>query len=197
MYGSIMKCLLRGRCTIWWGWRVFIFMPHIANDVVYVIYILIIKFILHGRSSIWWSATLMTVFFVYCKWCYIYDTDQLRNLFSVLYVIFGEVGGWFLLLCMYILNDVINEIMINYEVLFTAGYIEICCSFSSTAQSGGWCFKNRTRIGDIHCCEWWTIDQLTNLSDWLNDWLTIWLTGSLPQWLPDLLTDRLTNWWTD
>ena len=50
-HGSFMRFFLRGRCNIWWSWRVTLLARRIVNDVSYVI----MKFFLCGRRSIWWS----------------------------------------------------------------------------------------------------------------------------------------------
>ena len=34
-----MRFILRGRCSIWWGWRVLTVAPRIVNDVSYVMWI--------------------------------------------------------------------------------------------------------------------------------------------------------------
>ena len=51
------SALLRGRRSIWWGWRVMLVVPRIINDVPYV------TKIKHGRGrcSIWWGWRVMLV----------------------------------------------------------------------------------------------------------------------------------------
>ena len=63
---SLMTFILRGRRSIWWGWRVTLLAPRIGNDVSQVtLHALemtfhmwrrsLMTFILRGRRSIWWG----------------------------------------------------------------------------------------------------------------------------------------------
>ena len=53
---SSMTFILRGRCSIWWGWGVTVLAQLIGNDVSYVTQILLTPILL-GRRSIWWSSS--------------------------------------------------------------------------------------------------------------------------------------------
>ena len=57
---SFLTFILRGRRSIWWGWRVTWLAPRIGNDVSYVTQALM-TLILRGRRSIWWSWTVTLV----------------------------------------------------------------------------------------------------------------------------------------
>ena len=90
-----MRCILRGRRTIWWGWRVMPVAPRIVSDVSYVMRI-------HHEIHFAWQARYLVRLEVdaccsaHCKWPFICDADQSWHSFCVAGAVFGEVGGRFL-----------------------------------------------------------------------------------------------------
>ena len=95
--GSIMRFILRGRRSIWWGWRVLTVAPRIANDVSYVMWIN------HEIHFAWQAQYLVKLegdacCSAYCKWRFICDADQSWDSFCVAGAVFAEVGGCLLLL---------------------------------------------------------------------------------------------------
>ena len=93
-----MRFILRGRRSIWWGWRVLTVAPRIVNDVSYVMRI-------NHEIHLAWQAQYLVRLqgddccSAHCKWRFICDVDQSWDSFCVAGAIFGEVGGWCLLLC--------------------------------------------------------------------------------------------------
>ena len=57
---SLMTFILRGRRSIWWGWRVTLLAPRIGNDV-WKWRRSLMTFILRGRRSIWWGRRVTLV----------------------------------------------------------------------------------------------------------------------------------------
>ena len=131
--GSIMRCILRGRRSIWWGSRLTLLAPRILNDVSYVRRInheihfawqaqYLVKVegdyccsahskwrficetrINHGIHFAWQAQYLVKLdcescCSAHCKWRFICDADQSSQSFCVAGAVFGEVGGWLLLL---------------------------------------------------------------------------------------------------
>ena len=95
---SIMTFILRGRRSIWWGWRVMPVAPRIVNDVSYVMRIN------HQIHFAWQAQYLVRLegddsCSAHCKWRFICDADQSWDSFCVAGAVFGEVGGCLLLLC--------------------------------------------------------------------------------------------------
>ena len=94
---SIMRVILRGRRSIWWGWRVMPVAPRIVNDVLYVTKI-------NHESHFTWQVQYLVRLagdarcFAHYKWRFICDEDQARESFCVAGAVFGEVGGRCLLL---------------------------------------------------------------------------------------------------
>ena len=89
--------ILRGRRSIWWGWRVLPVAPRIVNDVAYVMRIN------HDIHFVWQAQYLVRLegdacCSPHCKWRFICDADQSWHSFCVASAVFGEVGGWSLLL---------------------------------------------------------------------------------------------------
>ena len=89
--GSIMRFVLRGRRSIWWGWRVMPFALRIVHDVSYVMRI-------NHEIHFAWQAQ----YFVrlegaaccsaHCQWRFICDADQSWDSFCVAGAVFAEVG---------------------------------------------------------------------------------------------------------
>ena len=95
--GSIMRFILHGRRSIWWGWRVMPVAPRIVNDVSYVMWIN------HEIHFAWQAQYLVKLegdacCSAHCKWRFICDVDQSWDSFCVAGAVFGEVGGCWLLL---------------------------------------------------------------------------------------------------
>ena len=94
---SLMTFILRGRRSIWWGWRVTLLAPRIGNDVSYVTQII-------GDIHFAWQAQYLVrlegdfTCFTHWKWRFICDTDHWWRSFCVAGAVFGEVGGWLYLL---------------------------------------------------------------------------------------------------
>ena len=94
---SLMTCILRGRRSIWWGWRVTLLAPHIGNDVSYVRQI-------PDDLDIAWQAQYLVrlagdfTFSAHWKWSFICHADHWWRSFCVAGAVFGEVGGWLYLL---------------------------------------------------------------------------------------------------
>ena len=87
----------RGRRSIWWGYRVTLLAPRIVNDVSYV------TRINHEINVAWQVQYLVTLegdcgCSAHSKWRFICDADQSWDSFCVAGAVFGEVGGWLLLL---------------------------------------------------------------------------------------------------
>ena len=94
---SIMRCILRGRRSIWWGWRVLTVAPRIVNDVSYVMWI-------NPEIHFTWQAQYLVKLegdaccSAHCKCRFICDVDQSWDSFCVACAVFAEVGGCLLLL---------------------------------------------------------------------------------------------------
>ena len=89
--------ILRGRRSIWWGWRVLPVAPRIVNDVSSVMCLN------HDIHYAWQAQYLVRLEGVaccsaHCKWRFICDADQSWDSFCVAGAVFGEVGGCWLLL---------------------------------------------------------------------------------------------------
>ena len=83
----------RGRCSIWWCWRVTLLAPRIGNDVSYVTQII------DDIHFAWQAQQLVKLEAASCcsahwKWGFICDADQWWHSFCVAGAVFGEVGGW-------------------------------------------------------------------------------------------------------
>ena len=92
-----MRFSLRGRRSIWWGWKLMPVAPRIVNDVSYVLCIN------HEIHFAWQAQYLVRLegdacCSAHCKWRFICDADQSWDSFCVAGAVFGEVGGWCLLL---------------------------------------------------------------------------------------------------
>ena len=87
----------RGRCSIWWGWRVTLVAPRIGNDVSYVTQIA-------GDIDFAWQAQHLVrlegdfACSAHWKWRFICVADHWWHSFCVAGAVFGEVGGWHCLL---------------------------------------------------------------------------------------------------
>ena len=94
---SIMRFILRGRRSIWWGSRLTLLAPRILNDVSYVMRI-------NHEIHFAWQAQYLVRFEVdfassaHSKWRFICDADQSWDSFCVAGAVFGEVRGWLCLL---------------------------------------------------------------------------------------------------
>ena len=89
--------ILRGRRSIWWGWKVMPVAPRIVNDVSYVMRIN------HEIHFAWQAQYLVRLegdacCSAHCKWRFICDVDQSWDSFCVAGAVFGEVEGCWLLL---------------------------------------------------------------------------------------------------
>ena len=95
--GSLMTFILRGRRSIWWSWRVALVAPCIGNDVSYVTQII-------NDIHFAWQAQYLVKMegdftgSTHWKWGFICDADHWWHSFCVAGAVFGEVGGWLLLL---------------------------------------------------------------------------------------------------
>ena len=82
--------ILRGRRSIWWGWRVTLLAPRIGNDVSYVTQII-------DNIHFAWQAQYLVrlegdfTCSMHWKWRFICDTDHSRHSFCVAGAVFGEV----------------------------------------------------------------------------------------------------------
>ena len=90
---SSMTFILRGRRSIWWGWRVTWLAPRIGNDVSYVTQIT------DDMDFVWQVQYLVRLGgdltgFTHWKWGFICDADHRWHWFCVAGAVFGEVGGW-------------------------------------------------------------------------------------------------------
>ena len=88
---------LRGRRSIWWGWRLTVLAPRIVNDVSYM------TRINHEIHFAWQAQYLVKLdcdscCSAHCKWRFMWDADQSWDSFCVAGAVFGEVGVWLLLL---------------------------------------------------------------------------------------------------
>ena len=94
---SSMTFILRGRRSIWWGWRVTLLGRRIGNDVSYVTQII-------DDLHFAWQAQYLVMLegdftcSTHWKWRFICDADQWWHSFCVAGAVFGEVGGWLYLL---------------------------------------------------------------------------------------------------
>ena len=94
---SLMTCILRGRRSIWWGWRVNLLAPPIGNDVSYV------RQISDDLDIAWQGQYLVRLagdftFSAHWKWSFICHADHWWRSFCVAGAVFGDVGGWLYLL---------------------------------------------------------------------------------------------------
>ena len=95
---SLLTFIFCGRRSIWWGWRVTLLAPRIGNDISYVTQIADDLYFL-------WQAQYLGrlegdfICSAHWKWCFICDAHSCWHSFSVAGAVFGEVGGWFYLLC--------------------------------------------------------------------------------------------------
>ena len=90
---SSMTMVLRGRRSIWWGWRVTLLAAHIGNDVSYVMQIIDdLHFAWQGQYLVRLEGdfTCSTPW----KWCFICEADPWWLRYCVAGAVFGEVGGW-------------------------------------------------------------------------------------------------------
>ena len=94
---SLMTFILRGRRSIWWGWRVALLAPRIGNDVSYVTQII------DDLHFAWQAQYLVRLagdftFSAHWKWSFICHADHWWRSFCVAGAVFGDVGGWLYLL---------------------------------------------------------------------------------------------------
>ena len=94
---EILNSELRGRRSTWWVWRVTLLAPRIGNDVSHVTRI-------NHEIHFAWQAQYLVRFEVdfacsaHSKWRFICEADQSWDSFCVAGAVFGEGGGWLLLL---------------------------------------------------------------------------------------------------
>ena len=94
---SSMTFILRGRRSIWWGWRVTLLAPRIGNDVSYVTHIIDdIRFAWQAQYLVRLDGDFSCS--THWKWRFICDADHWWHSFCVAGAVFGEVGRWFFLL---------------------------------------------------------------------------------------------------
>ena len=96
--GSIMRFILRGRRSIWWGWRALTVALRIVNAVSYAMRIN------HDIPFAWQAQCLVRLegdsrCSAHRKWRFICEHEQYCHSFCVAGAVFGEVAGWCLLLC--------------------------------------------------------------------------------------------------
>ena len=94
---SLMTFILRGRRSIWWGWRVTLLPPRIGNEVSYVTQIiddLHFAWQAHYLVRLAGDFTCST----HWKWGFICDADHWWHSFCVAGAVFGEVAGCLCLL---------------------------------------------------------------------------------------------------
>ena len=90
---SLMTFILRGRRSIWWGWRVTSLSPRIGNEVSYVTQII-------DDVHFAWQAQYLVrleggfTCSTHWKWGFICDSDHWWHSFCVAGAVFGEVGRW-------------------------------------------------------------------------------------------------------
>ena len=107
---------LRGRRSIWWGWRVTLLAPRIGNDVSYV------TLITHDIHFVWQAQYLVRleggfVCSAHWKWRFICDAAHWWDSFCVAGAVFGE--GWSVtLLAPRIGNDVSYPKQITDDIDF-------------------------------------------------------------------------------
>ena len=93
---SFLTFILRGRRSIWWGWRVTWLAPRIGNELSYVTQII-------DDIHFAWQAQYLVrlegdfTFSTHWKWAFIWDADHWWHSFYVAGAVFGEVGRWLLL----------------------------------------------------------------------------------------------------
>ena len=84
--------IMRGRRSLWWGWRVTVAALRIGNDVSYV------STINHDIHFAWQAQYLVrcegdACCSAHCKWRFIREQDQSWHSFCVAGAVFGEVAG--------------------------------------------------------------------------------------------------------
>ena len=93
---SFLTFILRGRRSIWWGWRVTWLAPRIGNELSYVTQII-------DDIHFAWQAQYLVrlegdfTCSTHWKWAFICDADHWWHSFCVAGAVFGEVGRWLLL----------------------------------------------------------------------------------------------------
>ena len=102
-----MRCILRGRRSIWWGSRLTLLAPRILNDVSYV------TRINHEIHFAWQAQYLVKLWCAvccsaHCKWRFICDADQSWDSFCVAGAVFGEVG-----VLLFVAGAALGEILID------------------------------------------------------------------------------------
>ena len=84
---------LRGRRSIWWGYRVTLLAPRIGNDVSYVTHIIDdIHFVWQGQYLVRLQGDVTGS--AHWKWRFICDAHHWWHWFCVAGAVFGEVTGW-------------------------------------------------------------------------------------------------------
>ena len=102
---EILDSEFRGRRSTWWVWHVTLLAPRIGNDGSYVMRIT------DDIHFVWQAQHLVKLegdscCSAYCKWRFTGEADQSWGSFCVAGAVFGEVGGWLLLLCASIVKSV-------------------------------------------------------------------------------------------
>ena len=93
---SFLTFILRGRRSIWWGWRVSWLAPRIGNELSYVTQII-------DDIHFAWQAQYLVrlegdfTCSTHWKWAFICDADHWWHSFCLEGAVFGEVGRWLLL----------------------------------------------------------------------------------------------------
>ena len=125
--GSIIRFILRGRRSIWWGWRLTLYPPRILNDVSYVRRI-------NHEVHFAWQAQYLARFEVdfassaHSKWRFICEADQSWDAFCVPGAVFGEVGVW-LFVAGAAFGDILGDsrspkcCIFQYKIVFKVGRV--------------------------------------------------------------------------
>ena len=88
-----MTCILRGRRSIWWGWRVTWLAPRIGNEVSYVTQIIDdIHFAWQGQYLVRLEGDFTCS--THWKWGFICDADHWWHAFCEAGAVFAEFEGW-------------------------------------------------------------------------------------------------------
>ena len=90
---SLMTFILRGRRSIWWGWRVTWLAPRIGNEVSYVTQIIDdIHFAWQGQYLVRLEGDFTCS--THWKWGFICDADHWWHAFCEAGAVFAEFEGW-------------------------------------------------------------------------------------------------------
>ena len=158
---SLMTFILRGRRSIWWGWRVTLLAPRIGNDVSYVTQII------DDLHFAWQAQYLVRLegdftCSTHWKWCFICEADLWWLRYCVAGAVFGEVGGW-----LHFLRALEMKFHMSRRSLMTfilRGWHSICWCWRVTLLApriGNDVSYVTQIIDDIHCA--WQAQYLVKL----------------------------------